>query len=110
VGGKNIYPQDLEYLAYQVPGVHGGRAVAFGLFNEETGTEDVVLVAEVETQDEQERVRITEEIRQIVNTGSAVALRHIHLVGAHWLIKTSSGKNARLANKEKFIQEMGQRG
>jgi hypothetical protein len=31
-------------------------------------------------------------------------------VGAHWLIKTSSGKNARLANKEKFIQEMGLRG
>ena len=110
VGGKNIYPQDLEYLAYQVPGVHGGRAVAFGLFNEETGTEDVVLVAEVDTQDEEEKVRIAEEIRRLVNTGSAVALRHIHLVGAHWLIKTSSGKNARLANKEKFIQEMGLRG
>jgi fatty-acyl-CoA synthase len=110
VGGKNIYPQDLEYLAYQVPGVHGGRAVAFGLFNEETGTEDVVLVAEVDTQDAQEQARITEEIRRLVNTGSAVVLRHIHLVGAHWLIKTSSGKNARLANKEKFIQEMGLRG
>ena len=34
VGGKNIYPQDLELLAYEVPGVHPGRASAFGLFNE----------------------------------------------------------------------------
>jgi acyl-CoA synthetase (AMP-forming)/AMP-acid ligase II len=109
VGGKNIYPQDLEYLAYQVPGVHGGRAVAFGLFNEQSGTEDVVLVAEVDTADAQEKAAITEAIRQQINTGSAVAIRHIHLVGAHWLIKTSSGKNARLANKEKYIQEMGQR-
>ena len=37
VGGKNIYPQDLEALSYEVPGVHGGRSVAFGVFNEETG-------------------------------------------------------------------------
>ena len=27
VGGKNVYPQDLELLAMQVPGVHAGRVV-----------------------------------------------------------------------------------
>ncbi len=48
VGGKNIYPQDLEYLVGEVDGVHPGRVVAFGLFNERQGTEDIVLVAEVE--------------------------------------------------------------
>jgi hypothetical protein len=36
-----------------------------------------------------------------------VALRYVHLVDKKWLVKTSSGKNARLANKEKFMQEMG---
>ena len=51
VGGKNIYPQDIEQLAMQVPGVHPGRVVAFGIFNEDLGTEDVVLVAEVDTPD-----------------------------------------------------------
>ena len=34
VGGKNIYPQDLEALAGEVEGVHPGRVVAFGVFNE----------------------------------------------------------------------------
>ena len=34
VGGKNIYPQDLERLAMEVPGVHPGRVVAFGIYNE----------------------------------------------------------------------------
>ncbi len=48
VGGKNIYPQDLENLASDVPGVHPGRVVAFGIENEETGTEDVVIVAELD--------------------------------------------------------------
>ena len=51
--------------------------------------------------------QIADAIRQTVTRGSAVALRYVHLVSKKWLIKTSSGKNARLANKEKFMQEMG---
>jgi len=30
VGGKNVYPMDLEELAMTVPGVHAGRVVALG--------------------------------------------------------------------------------
>jgi acyl-CoA synthetase (AMP-forming)/AMP-acid ligase II len=108
VGGKNVYPMDLEELAMQVPGVHPGRVVAFGVFNEQAGTEDVVIVAEVETQDPVELERIGDEVRQMVTRGSAVALRHVHLVDAKWLIKTSSGKTARGANKEKYLREIGQ--
>jgi acyl-CoA synthetase (AMP-forming)/AMP-acid ligase II len=108
VGGKNIYPQDLEHLAIKVPGVHPGRVVAFGIFNEEAGTEDVVLVAEVDTEDAAEREQIAEAIRQNVTRGSAVTLRTVHLVGPHWMIKTSSGKNARLANRDKYLAEIGE--
>jgi len=106
VGGKNIYPQDLELLAYEVPGVHAGRASAFGIFNPASGTEDVVLVAEVESDDLAERQRIADGIRQAVTRGSAVALRYVHLVRAPWLVKTSSGKTARSANRDKFLKEM----
>jgi acyl-CoA synthetase (AMP-forming)/AMP-acid ligase II len=106
VGGKNIYPMDLEELAMEVSGVHAGRVVAFGIFNETAGTEDVVLVAEVDTDNPAQREQIADAIRQTVTRGSAVALRYVHLVDKKWLIKTSSGKNARLANKEKFMQEM----
>jgi acyl-CoA synthetase (AMP-forming)/AMP-acid ligase II len=110
VGGKNIYPQDLELLTYEVPGVHAGRASAFGVFNETTGTEDVVLVAEVETTDQLEQQKIADGIRAAVTRGSAVALRYVHLVGKHWLVKTSSGKTARSANREKFLKEMQEKG
>ncbi|MBA4379424.1 MAG: hypothetical protein C0393_01835 [Anaerolinea sp.] len=108
VGGKNIYPQDLEQLAMDVPQIHPGRVVTFGIFNETTGTEDVVLVAEVETQDADERQRVADQIRQVVTRGSAVALRYVHLVGPHWIVKTSSGKTARSANRDKFLTEMQQ--
>jgi fatty-acyl-CoA synthase len=105
VGGKNVYPMDLEELAMQVNGVHPGRVSAFGVFNDEAGTEDVIMVAEVETNDPSERESIRDEIRATVTRGSAVALRQVYLVGPHWLVKTSSGKNARTANKEKYLKE-----
>jgi acyl-CoA synthetase (AMP-forming)/AMP-acid ligase II len=107
VGGKNIYPQDLERLASRVPGVHPGRVAAFGVFNQEQGTEEVVVVAEAETTATEEMERLADAIRQEVTRGSAVALRHVQVVGPHWIIKTSSGKTARAANREKFLKEFG---
>ncbi len=106
VGGKNVYPQDIEQLAMDVPGIHPGRVVCFGVYNEAAGTEDVVVVGEVETRDLQERYKIADQVRQVVTRGSAIALRHVYLVDPPWLIKTSSGKTARLANRDKYLAEM----
>lgn len=106
VGGKNVYPQDLESLSYEIPGVHPGRSVAFGVFNEEAGTEDIVLIAEADTDEATEQQRIADSIRQHVTKRSAIALRHVRVVGPHWIMKTSSGKTARRANREKFLREM----
>jgi fatty-acyl-CoA synthase len=116
VGGKNIYPQDLENLASEVNGVHPGRVVAFGIPNEITGTEDVVIVAEVDAvgsgqySDDLDNSsvfeRIGDEIRLRVTRGSDIALRLVKLVNRGWLIKTSSGKIARNANREKYLAEI----
>jgi acyl-CoA synthetase (AMP-forming)/AMP-acid ligase II len=102
VGGKNIYPQDLESLASEVEGVHPGRVAAFGVFNEELGTEDVVIVAEVESE-AVDREWLANEVRQRVTRGSDIALRNVQLVERGWLLKTSSGKVARSANREKYL-------
>jgi len=107
VGGKNVYPQDLEALTYEVPGVHAGRSVAFGMFNEEEGTEDVVIIAEVDSEDVSEQQKIADAIRLHVTKNSAVALRYVRAVDSKWILKTSSGKTARSANKEKFLKELG---
>ena len=106
VGGKNVYPQDLESLAYEVPGIHAGRAVAFGIEDTKAGTEEVVIVAEVDTDDPEERQRIADALRKHITQNSAIALRHAHLVDPKWIVKTSSGKTARSANREKFLKEM----
>ncbi len=105
VAGKNIYPLDIEQLAMEVEGVHPGRVSAFGVFDDEKGTENVVLVAEVETEEETERQRIMDEIRAVVTRGSAIALREVYLVNPGWMVKTSSGKNSRYANRERYLKE-----
>lgn len=106
VGGKNVYPQDLEALTYEVPGVHAGRSVAFGMFDESQGTEEVVIIAEVDSDDEAEHQKIADALRAHVTKNSAIALRHVKVVDPKWIIKTSSGKTARTANKEKFMSEL----
>ncbi len=116
VGGKNIYPQDLERLAGQVAGVHPGRVVAFGIFNQRTGTEDVAIVAEIDHQDtaldagtwQNQTSQIAVDIRQAINRGSDVVVRYVQVVERNWLLKTSSGKIARLANRDKFVRDFGE--
>jgi acyl-CoA synthetase (AMP-forming)/AMP-acid ligase II len=108
VGGKNVYPQDLEALTYEVPGVHAGRSVAFGMFNDQEGTEEVVIMAEVDSEDPVEQQKIADAIRAHVTRNSAIALRYVKAVDSKWILKTSSGKTARSANKEKFLAELEQ--
>ena len=105
VGGKNVFPQDLEELAMEVEGVHPGRVVAFGLFNEDIGTEEIGVIAEVDVTEDEARVKIGREIRAQISRGSDVTARFVLAVDRGWLIKTSSGKIARGANREKYLQE-----
>ena len=106
VGGKNIYPGDLEELLYELPGVHPGRAVVFGLFNDKMGTEDVVVIAESDLKSPQDRQDLGDRIRAHITQNSPVSLRHVMVTEAGWIIKTSSGKTSRSANKEKYLAEI----
>jgi acyl-CoA synthetase (AMP-forming)/AMP-acid ligase II len=88
-----------------VPGVHPGRAVVFGVPDEREGTELIAVVAEVDIDAPEARKRIIRAIRQTVARESTVTVSYVTLVGPKWLIKTSSGKIARAANREKWLAE-----
>lgn len=103
--GKNVYPQDIEAIVNEVPGVHAGRAVVFGVPDEREGTELIAVVAETQTEDAETRQAIGKAIRQEVARRSTVTVSFVQLVDAKWLLKTSSGKIARAANREKWLQQ-----
>ena len=80
IGGENIYPQDVEEIVSSHPSIHDGRAIALGVFNPDLGTEDLVVVAEVEREIELERAaEIEPEIRSKVVAEMGVAVRTIFL-------------------------------
>jgi acyl-CoA synthetase (AMP-forming)/AMP-acid ligase II len=106
VGGKNIYPQDLEAIANDIPGLYPGRTVAFGVSDERLGSEAVVMVCELtDMPDSADMKQIERQLRQRIVQEIDITLSDVRLVHKRWLIKTSSGKISRTLNRDKYLQE-----
>ena len=106
IGGENIYPQDLEEIVAGHPAIHDGRAVAMGCYNPDLGTEDIVIVAEVEREEMPANSEsIEQEIRRRVVAVLGIAVRSIFLKPPKWIVKSTAGKPARSATKEKLFKE-----
>ncbi len=108
VGGRNLYPDDLEELAGTVPGVAPGRVVAFGVADARAGTERVVLVCEVAPDlDTAARAEIERELRRRAAQELDIVLGDVRFVRKGWVIKTSNGKIAHQTNRDKYLRELG---
>lgn len=106
VGGKNIYPADIEEIANGVPGVYQGRVAAFGLFRPDRDTEGVVVTCELRGEpDEGERREITRTIRRRVAERTEIRLDAVQFVPRRWIRKSSSGKIARAANRRRYLED-----
>ena len=106
VGGENIYPQDIEEIAAGNPAIHDGRVVAVGLYNPNLGTEEIVLVAELESEEHLGKVaEIERELRNRVMSSMGVAIGMIFLKPPKWIVKSTAGKPSRSATLEKIIRE-----
>lgn len=101
VGGKNIYPHDIEALAEGVEGVVPGRTVALGDRDEDAGTEAMVVLAE-STEPEDSWSGIATRIRERIASATEVVPRDVRIVPHRWLRKSTSGKIARAANLERY--------
>jgi fatty-acyl-CoA synthase len=100
IGGEKHAPHDIEALVNEVPGVREGCVVAFGVMNEERGTEEVAAV--IETRETGEAAAALERaVRQKVLGSTGLALRHVLLVAPGGVEKTTSGKLARRATRER---------
>jgi fatty-acyl-CoA synthase len=106
VGGENIYPQDIEEAVASHPAIHDGRVVAMGAYNPDTGTEDIILVAEVESEALlADALKIEQEMRQQIVAGMGVTIAMIYLKPPKWIVKSTAGKPARSATLEKLAKE-----
>ena len=106
VGGENLYPQDIEEIVASHAAIHDGRVVALGVYNPDLGTDDIIVVAEVEqTGLLTSPVEIEREMRNLVVAGLGVAVRTIFLKPPKWIVKSTAGKASRSATREKLLHE-----
>jgi fatty-acyl-CoA synthase len=100
VGGKNVYPQDVENVA-SVPGVKSGRIVCFGVRLRDLATEGLVVLCE---SDEPEEAwgEIVRQARTAVPARLDVDLVDARVVPLGTLLKSTSGKLARDSNRRGY--------
>ena len=101
VGGRNVYPQDIERAVGRVEGIRAGNVIAFGVPGR-NGKERVVVVAETRSEDlERMRTQVSEQAVASVGVPTSV----VQLVKAGTLPKTSSGKLQRLLCRQQFLND-----
>jgi len=97
INGANHYPQDIEWMVGDLPGVRRGNVVAFSVMND--GTEELVLVAEGTRADAPE---LRKTIARTVAEGFGLRTRDVAIVPVGTLPKTSSGKAQRRKAKQMY--------
>lgn len=108
IAGRNIWPADVEEIAARHDAVRDGRVVAFGMLNESLGTDDLVVVCEASmAPDSSDAFRIENEIRALIAGELDLSPRQVRLTPPQWIVKSSAGKPARSATREKFVAQFG---
>jgi acyl-CoA synthetase (AMP-forming)/AMP-acid ligase II len=106
VGGQNVFPEDIEAIVGAVPGVHPGRAVAFGVDDDALGTQAIAIVAEMDEELSEDRTSAIEnEIRALVTASVGIAPRYVAVVSRQWVVKSTAGKISRLDTRARFLRE-----
>lgn len=111
VAGEKYAPNHIEAAINEVPGVRAGCVVVFGVVDPDRGTEDVAAVVETRfaeadgaaaTRRESALAELAGAIRSHVTRTTGLAIRHLELVPPGGIRKTTSGKLARAATRERY--------
>lgn len=97
IRGRNIWPQDIEYIAEQEPEIHSGDAIAFV-----TSQEQIILQIQCRVGSEQRRAQIVHSLTARIQSEFGVSA-DIELLPPHSIPRTSSGKPARAEAKKRYL-------
>ncbi len=104
INGRNIWPQDLEYLAEQFSAVRVGDASAFSAEGPD-GKETAVVVVQCRESDQQKREQLVEDLRALIYQEVGTEC-FIELIPPRTLPRTSSGKLSRARAREDFLKRV----
>ncbi len=100
--GRNIYPQELEEAVGMITGVRKGNVVVFAAEDKANQTEKLVVMAETREENPQKLNTLKEEINSIAMDLAGTAADEVVLAQPGTILKTSSGKIRRAANRSLY--------
>jgi 1-acyl-sn-glycerol-3-phosphate acyltransferase len=100
--GRNIYPQELEEAVGDIAGIRKGNVVAFGSSDPDAATERLVIVAETNETEPQLLEKLRSKINGLTTDLLGMPPEDIVLTKPRTILKTSSGKIRRSANRELY--------
>jgi len=101
INGKNIWPQDLEYLAEQQPEIRVGGSLAFSVDNP-NGGEICVLKIQCRQADPVKRSKLIGRLTSMIRSELGIDC-YVTLVSSRKLPRTSSGKLSRSKARSTFL-------
>ncbi len=96
-GGHNLYPQELEEAVSRLDGVRRGGVAVFPATDPGSGTEKLVVLAEIRDDMPAVRERLPRDINRLAVDLLGVPVDDIVLAAPRTVLKTSSGKVRRAA-------------
>ncbi len=100
VNGRNIWPQDLEWSAEDLPELRRGDTAAFSV---DSGVgEEIVLLVQCRVSEPAQRLKLQRDIAALLQRAHAVEVR-VELVPPKALPQTSSGKLSRAKAKANYL-------
>ncbi|MGC1483374.1 MAG: AMP-binding protein [Candidatus Acidiferrum sp.] len=102
-GGRNLYPHEVEELAARAEGIRKGCIVAFGVNDEASGTEKLIVVAESREREASRRGTISAAVTDLVSQGLGLPPDRVELLPPGSIPKTSSGKLRREETKQLYL-------
>lgn len=104
IGGRNLFPGDVELVVEELPYVGIGRSLLFGVESAETDSTQSVLLVEahhaLSVHDAEVR---TQQIRELILDRFGFVVTTIQFVVRGTIEKTSSGKKRAKVIKERFL-------
>jgi fatty-acyl-CoA synthase len=101
INGRNIWPQDIEYLAEIQPEIRTGDATAFSILNSD-GDELAVVMVECRDNDKQNRLDLVNRLNRLIRQELGIDCI-IELVPRNTLTRTTSGKPSRHATRNEYL-------
>lgn len=104
IRGRNIWPQDIEYVAESEPEIRSGDAIAFVTDEHDEGAK-IILQIQCRVSSEERRKQIVHSLTGRIQSEFGVTA-DIELLPPHSIPRTSSGKPARAEAKKRYLADL----